>query len=140
MVSSSSAAYLGAVLLVAVAGPWMRDAEIEAAFKGKTIEGVYASGLPFTETYAEGGHTNYSEPTRELTGRWSIVSGSFCTLYDDASSGGCFKVRRIGDNCFEFFVNALSEAEAATDPEPAGWTARGWRKGERASCDNVPSA
>jgi len=136
---NTGVAILLASMLVLSPG-WLSDDEIEQAFAGRTIEGAYATGLPFIETYEADGRVDYREPNRRLTGRWSTVAGSFCTIYDDGISGGCFRVRQFGANCYEFYVSALTEEEAAEAPEPIGWTARGWRVGEPNTCEPAPAA
>lgn len=119
---------------------WMSDEEIKQAFAGVAIDGVYVDGLTFTEAYAEAGGIVYRDPRKALTGRWSIVNQSFCTLYDSVITGGCFKVARHSANCFEFYFLTSSEAEAAK-PEPGrpSWTARGWNKAKPATCDEKPA-
>ena len=36
-----------------------------------------------------------------MTGRWSVVADTFCTIYDGSKTGGCFRVRRVSANCYE---------------------------------------
>lgn len=72
--------------------PWMTDAEISRTFGGQTIDGHYPDGQTFTETYRSGGSIDYRDERRSTHGRWSVVNGSFCTLYDDDPTGGCFRV------------------------------------------------
>lgn len=129
----------GLAVLLTVSG-WMTDEQITAAFSGRTIEGVYASGLTFVERYEPDGRLDYREPVRHMMGRWSVVSGNFCTLYDAGAGGGCFRVVQTSANCYEFYIAAFTEEEAAEDPQPLGWTARGWRQGERSTCEGVPTA
>jgi hypothetical protein len=120
---------------------WMDDDQITKAFAGVTISGVYVDGMPFTETYASGGGITYSDPRKAMTGRWSVVNRSFCTLYEGATTGGCFKVSRHSGNCFEFYFLTSSEREAANDnSNQPSWTARGWDKSKAATCDDKPSA
>ena len=46
---------------------------------------------------------------RECGGHWSVASGTFCTIYDDDPTGGCFRVQKTGANCFEFYFVARTE-------------------------------
>ena len=120
---------------------WMDDDAINKAFAGVTINGVYADGMTFTESYASSGGIAYSDPRKAMTGRWSVVNRSFCTLYEGATTGGCFKVTRHSANCYEFYFLTGTEREAAKDnPGLPSWTARGWDKSKPATCDEKPSA
>ena len=133
-----------AVLIATALGPptaraqtvtWLSDAEIETSLKGRTLDGMYASGRRFTESYLESGSLTYTEDGVTLTGHWSVRSGTLCTIYDADPTGGCFRVAAMGANCFEFYFVARSE-EAA--PGPPGskpdWTARGAVEGKAEAC------
>lgn len=113
--------------------PWMTEADLRSTFGGQTIDGRYPSGREFTETYASGGHVDYRDTGRATGGRWSITDGSFCTIYDDDPTGGCFRVLKSGANCFEFYFVARTEEEART-PRSPDWTARAWLTGENSTC------
>lgn len=130
-------------LASAQAPAWMTDHELRRAFKGTTIEGHYADGRTFVESYAKTGALDYREPARNRrqAGHWSVVAGTFCTIYDTSPTGGCFRVRRHSENCFEFYFQARTEAQARS-PEPGrpSWTARGWRQGEPSTCREKPVA
>jgi hypothetical protein len=131
-----------AVLSPGAAGatsPWMDDGRLRTQFGGRTIEGTYTDGTPFTESYFDTGRLDYSEPTRRMVGRWSVVESTFCTLYDGAASGGCFKVRQMSGNCFEFYYAAADEEDLAEAPaDRPRWVARGWRKDVPSTCPGVP--
>lgn len=112
---------------------WMNDAEIKQALGGKIIDGHYRNGRTFTESYLTAGGIKYVDDFRSSGGHWSVVNGSFCTIYDGNSAGGCFRVRRSGANCFEFYFVARTEEEAVTPRQP-DWTARGWLKDVKSTC------
>ncbi len=119
---------------------WMADDEIKAVFGGRTIEGNYANGMTFTESYLASGRITYVDPLKSMGGRWSVVNRSFCTLYDSFSTGGCFRVTKVSANCFEFYFLTGSEREAAQpNPGKPSWTARGWHQGAPATCDEKPA-
>ena len=119
---------------------WMTDDEIRSAFAGVTIDGIYIDRSTFTESYLKDSRIIYSDSLKQMTGRWSVVTKSFCTIYDGFISGGCFKVSRHSANCFEFYFLAPSEAEVAEPrPENARWTARGWNKAKAGTCDDKPA-
>ena len=120
---------------------WMTNAELRTAFSGKTIEGVYRDGRTFKEAYRANGTLDYDEGSRHLTGHWSVINGTFCTIYDGSASGGCFRVHRLSANCFEFYFQSRDEAQAA-DPKPGdrpSWTAQAWRTSALATCQERPT-
>lgn len=112
----------------------MSAGELEQAFAGKTITGRYASGRPFTETYRADRRVEYREGGTRFGGRWSIEAGTFGTIYDGDSTGGCFRVARVAGNCYEFYFVARTEADATTRPGRPEWTARGSVEGKGAAC------
>ena len=132
---------LAALAVPTVAGPnWMNDSDIRVAFAGTTIEGVYGSGETFVESYAANGRIEYVEARRKMAGQWSVVNAQFCTIYDVSPTGGCFRVTRLGDNCFEFYFQSRDEQKAAEpDPGKPSWTAQGWRRGEKPTCKEQPA-
>ncbi len=111
----------------------MSEADIRAALGGQAIDGHYRSGRTFSETYGADGRIAYRDDVRASGGRWSLVNGAFCTIYDSDPSGGCFRVKRSGSNCFEFYFVARTTEEAKT-PRSPDWTARGWRADARSTC------
>jgi hypothetical protein len=120
---------------------WMSDDEIRRAFAGTSIDGAYIDGLSFTEAYADDGSIAYRDKRKAMTGKWSIVNNSFCTLYHGIVTGGCFKVLQRSANCFEFYFLASTEIEAAMPkPRRPSWTARGWNKAKPATCEEKPVA
>jgi hypothetical protein len=135
---------LGAVSLHAESGgtatTWMSEPEMTLAFTGKTISGNYASGKPFTETYLADGAISYREQAVEYQGHWSLQGGTFCTIYASDPTGGCYRVRQVSANCYEFYFVTRTEAEAALGAagRPA-WTARAAVSDRDATCQDKPS-
>ncbi|MDX2257788.1 MAG: hypothetical protein NW205_02620 [Hyphomicrobiaceae bacterium] len=114
---------------------WMTEQDIASAFSGVTIDGEYADGRRFTERYNKDKSLNYQEGPMEIDGYWSVTAGTFCTIYADDATGGCYRVTRVGQNCYEFYFVTRTEEEAASRPsDKPSWTARGWHQGEPASC------
>jgi hypothetical protein len=114
---------------------WMSDAELNAAFSSRAVDGEYPNGETFTETYAADGRVEYSDDLRQNAGQWSVRAGTFCTIYDNDSSGGCFRVRKIGTNCYEFFFVARDEEAVEQGPsEATDWSARAWQQDRRSTC------
>lgn len=116
---------------------WLQNRDIATALAGKTLEGRYASGKAFTERYLDDGRIEYIEGGKTMGGHWSVTAGTLCTIYDTDPAGGCFRVTRVGSNCFEFYFASRTEA-AAPGPEDAvpSWTARGSVSGQASACDD----
>jgi hypothetical protein len=135
----------GAMLAFTIAVPalaltsWMSESALNLTFSGKTIEGHYADGGTFVERYDGDGRLNYKDARRETFGRWSVQSGTFCTIYDLDPSGGCYRVTQVSDNCFEFYFAARTVEQAQEGPsDKPSWTARGWIRGQASTCtENV---
>ena len=119
---------------------WMDETSMRAAFGGKTIQGHYASGKAFTEIYLADGGIEYREKGIEYRGHWSLKAGSFCTIYHSDPTGGCYQVRQVSDNCYEFYFVTRTEAEAAEkDLGRPAWTARAAVSDRDATCSDKPS-
>ena len=73
------------------------------AFSGKTIQGNYADGVYFTETYHPGGNLTYQDDREADTGHWFERNGLFCTFYVKGD-GACFAIMKTGENCYEMYV------------------------------------
>jgi hypothetical protein len=95
-----------------------------ALFEGHSVSGAYVEGKPFRETYAVSGAIDYWDSDVTTTGQWSVANDLLCTFYAGLN-GGCFRVRRISSNCFDYYT-ATTEPPSATPPaETAFYTARG---------------
>lgn len=120
--------------------PWMDEAAIRATFGNKTIQGNYASGKAFTETYKADGTIEYHERGIDYRGHWSLQAGTFCTIYHSDPTGGCYQVRQVSDNCYEFYFVSRTEAQAAErDLSRPAWTARAAVSDRDATCADKPS-
>jgi len=113
---------------------WMSDADLGRVFGGAEIDGHYASGRTFAENYKASGRLEYREASRSSGGRWSVQSGTFCTIYDGDTSGGCYRVKQVGQNCFEFYFVARTEERARVSPNRPSWTARAWLRTRPVTC------
>jgi hypothetical protein len=119
---------------VALTGP-----EIIATFEGKTVTGAYADGTAVRETYLVGGAIDYWDPLYgNRTGQWSIVNSLFCTFYD-GMTGGCFRIERLSENCFDYFAQASSEQEALNPTDKPRYTARAFIEGKPSTCPDEVS-
>ncbi|MGD9668631.1 MAG: hypothetical protein AB7U75_06185 [Hyphomicrobiaceae bacterium] len=115
-------------------GPWMSEDEMHATFTGVTLEGKYGSGRPFSEIYQKDGSLEYREAANLISGKWSVQAGTFCTIYDNDPSGGCYRVKKVGGNCYEFYFVARTEQQVQADPKRPAWTARGSVVGKPGIC------
>ena len=75
---------------------YMSEADMQSAFGGKAIDGHYADGVTFSESYAADGRIDYRERGRDMAGRWSVRAGTFCTIYDTSPTGGCYRDAGVG--------------------------------------------
>ncbi len=120
----------------------MGDAQLQALFGDAMIAGHYADGRTFNEHYKADGSLHYQEQRRPepWTGHWSVIRGRFCTIYNEAGSGGCFRVHQVSSNCFEFYFETRTEDEARrSTPGNPTWTARGWRIDRPITCEDRPT-
>jgi hypothetical protein len=134
-------AVVAAIVMISPSGAveapsvWLDPPDLQKTFGGKVLEGRYGSGKAFTEHYKADGSIAYTEGGITIGGHWSVTEGTFCTIYDTNPTGGCYRVARVGPNCFEFYFVTRTE-EAAPGPEDGkpSWTARGSISGEASAC------
>lgn len=127
---------LAALLLAgpAMAGERLPAAEIEKTFSEMTLDGTYADGSFFSETYNSDGTIRYHDPDGADSGEWSVRDGRFCTFYESAQ-GACFVVERDGANCFSFYAESGTAPDAKVDTD---WTSRGWNRSLPPTCPKAP--
>jgi hypothetical protein len=125
---------------------WMTEEAMRQAFIGRTLDGHYASGLAWTETYADDGRLDYRERTRTAVGYWYFRGNVFCTFYDPphrpALAGGCWLAIQTSANCYEFYLAGLEDKGPSEDETPElamRWNARAWRQGEPSTCMEKPT-
>jgi hypothetical protein len=119
------------------AGRSMASAEIEATFRGITLDGVYNDGAFFSETYFDDGSIRYHDALGADSGDWSVRGDMFCTFYE-GQQGSCFFVVREGNNCFTFFEPERVPGGGIVPRE--SWTSRGWNREQAATCIMPPEA
>lgn len=134
-----SLVWIATVVAIAVSASsapldWMAEAEINDTFKGRSIDGHYDDGDAFHEAFGADGRVSYSDRRRQSGGRWSVEAGTLCTIYDDDPAGGCYRVRRESENCYEFYFVARTEFEVQHGPRKPAWTARGWLADRPTTC------
>jgi hypothetical protein len=98
----------------------MSDAEVTATFSGGAFDGVYADNSPWKETYNSDGSIIYSDRFGPRKGEWSVRgTGDFCTYYTDGS-GACWRVERVSENCFRFYI-AIGDPATKRAASATGW-------------------
>lgn len=97
------------------------------------MDGMYASGKPWSELAETDGSTVLTEDGRSIQGRWHFdTEDNLCYTYADEEppSPGCFRFVRVGENCLEQF---FKETEGDLTGE---WVTNGylWRASELSTC------
>jgi len=127
-----------------VARATMNREEIIAAFVDQQLSGVYPSRVPWSELIRSDGTTDYREGQAQREGHWWMRADDFCFRYALPLSGGCFRVVRVGANCYELY--AVSPSDAVTPPAqsapgaPGHWNGRMWRDDASPTCEERPTS
>jgi hypothetical protein len=135
-----------ALLATAAAGEdrsglvWLSGDEIRSTFSGKPLAGLYPSERAWTETIGADGTTDYREGSNHWRGRWWIRDREFCFAYPPPGVGGCFRVTRISENCFELYEFESPLGREETPPDVARlWNGRMWHADRPTTCEARPS-
>jgi hypothetical protein len=123
---------------------WMTEAAMRAAFIGSTLDGYYADGEDWTESYGTDGRLDYRDRKRKSLGYWYFRDRVFCTFYDPGQDidGGCFTAVQASANCYEFHLAGFSDREADRPPPPGPvgrWVARASRRDQPSTCEARPT-
>ncbi|MGE0768975.1 MAG: hypothetical protein AB7L90_21240 [Hyphomicrobiaceae bacterium] len=135
----------GSVAVMAAEGErsglvWLSGDDIRAAFAGRPLAGLYPSQRPWTETIGADGTTDYRESSNHWRGRWWIRNREFCFSYPPPGVGGCFRVTRISENCFELYEFGTALGGEETPPNIANlWNGRMWHADQPTTCEARPS-
>jgi len=117
--------------------PFLSEKAVRTEIVGRTLTGYYVDGQPWTETYLPDTGISYQDRLYSWSGTWSFEGSAFCTFYNQRANGGCWLVRKISANCFEFYIasGGLLEEQLPDATRDVGhWTARGWRTDARSTC------
>ena len=138
--------------MLAAAGPpaaaqstWMTEEAMRRAFIGTTLDGYYADGEDWTESYGADGRLGYHDRKHgKVVGYWYFRDRVFCTIYDPGQpiGGGCFTALQESANCYAFYSAGFGDREAdrPLPPGPVGqWVARASRRGEPSTCEARPT-
>ncbi|MEP6343664.1 MAG: hypothetical protein ABJ275_10135 [Maricaulaceae bacterium] len=118
---------------------------LEAAFSGKTMDGIYkiprerTGTNQFTESFNADGTADYFEGPIVDTGEWRVRDRLICFRYDGALSGGvsCFNVYRTGTCLYSY-----NPANVGKDGYPYDenlWSVKTVTRGGISSCDDLVS-
>ncbi len=146
----SCAASLAVALAIAATpcaraqGPVERNAmsrdEVVAAFVDQQLSGVYPSGTPWSEMIRADGTSDYREGGNRREGRWWMRRDEFCFRYDLPLSGGCFRVVRVGTNCYELYAVNPGQETVPGPQTGANWNGRMWRDDAAPTCEERPTS
>ncbi len=124
-IATSIALLTGNVL---ASSPWLNGKDLAYVFAGREVNGVYANGATFVETYHRDGSITYIDTQQSLKGNWKIDGEQFCTTYD-GGPGGCYTVKKLSENCFEYWLADSNSVET-------GWLARASQSKYPDTCKN----
>lgn len=120
---------------------WMSEAAIRAELTNRKLAGQYPNGIRWSEVIHTDGTTDYEEAGIRSRGRWTLSGSVFCFKYDTPLAGGCFRMIKVGSNCYELYVerNFLEPPPVSRDREQVAWNGRMWRAAEKDTCSNEVS-
>lgn len=131
-----------ALLLAGTTSVWAGDvtvlkgSDILSKLSGKTVRGAYAGGMAFTETFWPDGKDTYWDPRGTSSGKWSVAQDLMCFEYDAEfnMAGGCFRIEKIGANCFDFYSVSKGLNDAPRVDEKPRYVARASTDGSEGTC------
>lgn len=116
---------------------WMTGDEIRREFTDSAVAGTYASGEDWTERMHADGTTDYADQEGALAGKWWIDGLHMCFSYPRPDFGTCFRVVRVGANCYEQYdFGAEPGAESEEDDLASRWSGRLWHSDRPATCED----
>lgn len=121
-------------------GAQLSPGELRAELFGKTVNGDYANGLNWSETFNTDGTTIYTEAGLVLSGISSFQGNRICFRYrEEPTAGGCFEVFKRSRNCYDFYSITLEGPNATPFQKQIGvaWDARAWRTTEPSTCVSI---
>ena len=122
-----------------VAG-WMPAEAIRSEFSGRSLAGVYPSGMTWAEDIFADGTTDYREAQVRRAGQWWVTTLEFCFSYPQPGVGGCFRVTKVSANCYELYDYSSEFGRSDAPPLQKGaWNGRMWRTQVPHTCESSPS-
>ncbi len=122
-------------------GGWMSAAAITQEFTDRLLHGIYPNTNPWSEHLYRDGTTDYREGDKRWTGKWWTEDRAFCFAYPPPGIGGCFRVVRLGVNCYELYEAGAEAGRGEGRPEDLQlWNGRMWVADLKATCDQPPTS
>ena len=122
-------------------GGWMSEDAIRQEFTDRLLNGVYPNTNPWSEHMFANGTTDYREGDKHWSGQWWTEDRAFCFSYPPPGIGGCFRVVRLGTNCYELYETGDAIGRSEGRPEDANlWNGRMWVADRPATCDEQPTS
>ena len=121
-------------------GGWMSSDAIRQEFSGRLLNGIYPNTNPWSEQIFADGTTDYREGPKHWLGKWWLEDRAFCFSYPPPGLGGCFRVVRLGTNCYELYETS-GAGRGEERPEGADlWNGRMWVAEIPATCNEAPTS
>ncbi|MFM9939267.1 MAG: hypothetical protein ACKVP7_07215 [Hyphomicrobiaceae bacterium] len=122
-------------------GGWMSAEAIRQEFTDRLLNGIYPSTMPWSEHLFRDGSTDYREGDKRWKGRWWTEDRAFCFAYPPPGVGGCFRVVRLGVNCYELYETGAAAGRGDGRPDDVqAWNGRMWVADKKATCDEQPTS
>lgn len=119
---------------------WLSEESARIELIGYKMQGYYRDGERWTDAYAPDGTIAYTDEHVAWTGEWLFQGNVFCTFYNDRADGGCYLMRQLSRNCFEYVI-VPNDWTGPGLPEgvTSEWFARGWRSEHVSTCEEPPT-
>lgn len=118
---------------------WMTGDEIKSAFSDQKLAGMYPSNRLWSETIRGDGTSDYREAEKHWMGEWWVETREFCFRYPPPGVGGCFRVTRVSENCYELYEFSGPERHEETPPFVGDrWNGRMWHADRPTTCEARP--
>jgi hypothetical protein len=116
-------------------GPWLSRAEVRSKIIGHAMNGYYRNAEAWVDDYSANGEVKYEGDNNTWTGKWTFQGDVLCTFYNDGADGGCFLMRQVSSNCYEYVIVPNDYAGSSLPPDASDdWFARGWQSENTATC------
>lgn len=119
---------------------WLSGEQVRNEFTGRLLNGIYPSGVPWSEFLSADGSTDYREGEKHWRGQWWVDGRTFCFRYPPPGVGGCFGIVRLGLNCYELYERRGIAHDDTPPAEANAWNGRMWDAGRPATCDEQPTS
>jgi len=123
----------------------LEGAKLTAAYRGKTVEGIYkrprerTGTNKFTERFNADGTTHYREGQITDKGQWNVRGNIICFRYDGELSGdiSCFNIFQTGTCLYAYNPRQIGRDGYPVDDNQ--WSAKTINRGDVSSCEDLTS-